>query len=285
MAIDLSTMSFGCLAILLLVAISNVEGRDTPIVMLPSVVSWDEKNQFVITPFRSFRPVDITVTLTGPGVEDTVTDLRGQLSGRPVVVELVPNGRAPFYNVSIEVTGHGRFESTMMGSTALKEVIVQTDKMIYKPSEEVRVRSLPITKDGLIYEGEVQYHLENPNGFRIMKKLEKSTGRFVAFNFTLPTFGKFGRWKIVAISEKSNQVLGSTTIQVKEYVLSKFLVSLEAKPSGNKDRPVTVFVGAKLAHGKPMDGNVVLKCTRAGDINVHSHTQTKIMAATVGFCT
>ncbi|CAD5234186.1 unnamed protein product [Bursaphelenchus xylophilus] len=255
-----------CLLFPLLRTVQGVQ----PIVILPSVISWDAPNEIIVTSFRQIRPVDVTVTVAS-GFESTVERVYNQQSGRPIKVEVTPTQKSQVYNVSVRVSEHDLFETSLIGTTSLKNVIIQTDKMIYRTSEEVIIRALPITKDGQIYKGIVQYHLENPSGFRIMKKLEKSTGRFVSFNFTLPAFGKFGKWRIIAMAESSNQVLGSTSIQLKEYVLAKFFVTLDAWPSGDTDSPVTVAVGARFAHGKPMNGNLVLKCTRLGELdNTHS---------------
>uniref|UniRef100_A0A915EU97 Uncharacterized protein n=1 Tax=Ditylenchus dipsaci TaxID=166011 RepID=A0A915EU97_9BILA len=48
---------------------------------------------------------------------------------------------------------------------------LHTDKLFYRPTERVEVRALPLTHEGSLYQGDVEFQLLDPNGFKIFNKL------------------------------------------------------------------------------------------------------------------
>uniref|UniRef100_A0A1I8EN47 Macroglobulin domain-containing protein n=1 Tax=Wuchereria bancrofti TaxID=6293 RepID=A0A1I8EN47_WUCBA len=112
------------------------------------------------------------------------------------------------------------------------EEIIRTDKTVYKSTDIVKVRALPLTTSGKLYVRSVDFALLNPDAFEMIlciKIRSNSKNRFLAEEFQLPDHLTFGEWKIVARPDRHKPHTYSITFQVQKYELSQFRVYILAK--------------------------------------------------------
>jgi uncharacterized protein YfaS (alpha-2-macroglobulin family) len=76
---------------------------------------------------------------------------------------------------------------------------------------------LPLSSDGNLFHGKVRYILQDPSGFEIRNLYEKTGNKFLDLSFNLPIYVRYGRWRVVAMAQKSNQILGEVAFRVEDY--------------------------------------------------------------------
>ncbi|CAB3366518.1 Hypothetical predicted protein [Cloeon dipterum] len=164
------------------------------------------------------------------------------------------------YNVTTRGSGGLEFQNTTELSYVHKSysVLVQTDKAIYKPGDTIQFRILALNK-----------HLKPTVTAALDVFITDGKGnRVKQWSRVLPTRGVFsadlplsknpvlGDWNItVSVLDQSFH----KTIQVAEYVLPKFEVSISTPPFTTfKDSRISATISAKYTYGKPVKGEATV---------------------------
>ncbi|KAL3082934.1 hypothetical protein niasHS_010736 [Heterodera schachtii] len=279
--------------------------RPLPAVILPSVFHWEATNRIFVTPnLKGVESVDVSVKIQSENEKGQKNEFfnerqkgtRSASAFKVFVPKRDPSGALlrNFY-VKIDVSGHQQFASVLAGTSDLRQMFIQTDKVFYRPGERVNVRALPLTSGGTPYKGNVQFNLLDPNGFRIFNKVIKAKAEgtvereanaekekakrgegFLAEHFDLPKFLRFGEWKITAFAIENNgqkELVISNhfqrSIRVREYVVPKFHVFLSIEETLTA-MSVKSVVSARFAHGLPVTGELTLRCSSANSLNISS---------------
>ncbi|EFO28383.1 hypothetical protein LOAG_00115 [Loa loa] len=175
----------------------------------------------------------------------------------------VPGGveRSDFYRLVVRAQDDNEsFEEIIPGAPDLRNIYLQTDKTVYKPTDAVKLRALPLTTSGKLYGGSLDFALVNPDGFELIHKIRPtSNNRFLAVEFQLPHHLAFGEWKIVARPDRQKQHIYSITFQVQKYELSQFRVHVLARETDDLDL-YEIDVLARYANGRQISGKVSIWC-------------------------
>ena len=140
-------------------------------------------------------------------------------------------------------------------------IFTETSKPIYKPSDNVRFRMLPLLADSLLpfqsTAGEKKnlafdlIYLEAPNKMRMAQWKNLDWMKAIkGLSFQLSADPLYGKWKIVS---QIGDVKDIEQFTVKEYVLPKFTVTVNPPPYAYiEDTKLKYSVCAKYSTGRPM---------------------------------
>ncbi|KAL3989952.1 MG2 domain family protein [Acanthocheilonema viteae] len=243
-----------------------------PLVVTQSTLRWNAFNEILITARSSTNKlVDIGVEIhaSHPSLLIFRQTLQAKVAGSLNRVKFfVPGGtaRSDSYRLVVRAENDSEsFEEIIPGAPDLRNIYLQTDKIVYKPTDTVKVRALPLTTSGKLYDESVDFALVNPDGFEIIHKTRSiSNNRFLAVEFQLPDHLVFGEWKIVARPDRQKPYIYSITFQVQKYELSPFRVDLLAKETGDLDL-YEIDVLARHANGRQISGQVMIWCDCDGN--------------------
>ncbi|GIY82567.1 alpha-1-inhibitor 3, partial [Caerostris extrusa] len=138
--------------------------------------------------------------------------------------------------------------------------IIQTDKPMYKPGQEVLFRVLKLDsslRPSSKSNDSADVYVEDPKGTRLFQFLGVQLGKgMVQLKFLLADEPVKGSWRITVSSGKDTE---STTFDVKEYRLPKFEVSINFPSFVLRNaKMIPVSVCAKYTYGKPVVGKLNL---------------------------
>ncbi|XP_006824683.1 venom factor-like, partial [Saccoglossus kowalevskii] len=152
-------------------------------------------------------------------------------------------------------------ESVVLVSHRSGFVFIQTDKPIYNPEQEVKIRILPLDHRMKPSDTLLRMEILNPQGVIVERRddITSDTGIKVEL-FRFPLFPMFGFWSVVVSYGPEHMLNSSVQFEVKEYVLPTY--SLEIKPQKHilpQSRSVIGTVEANYVYGKPVSGNLYMK--------------------------
>ncbi|XP_036890205.1 CD109 antigen [Sturnira hondurensis] len=163
----------------------------------------------------------------------------------------------------LRVTGRAEDEILFSNSTRLSfetksiTVFIQTDKLLYKPKEEVKFRIVTLFSDFKPYKTSLNILIKDPKSNLIQQWLsEKGDLGVVSKTFQLSSHPILGDWSIqVQVNDQTHYQL----FQVSEYVLPKFEVALQTPLYCSlNSKSLNGTVTAKYTYGKPVRGDVTL---------------------------
>ncbi|KAI1707958.1 alpha-2-macroglobulin family protein [Ditylenchus destructor] len=260
--------------ILIFLAFGHATSQASPFVLFPPALYFDSSNYIYVTPvIRDIQYVNITLSISDseqnvynqallnrPSTETSKFDVRLGRGSRPIK-----------YFIEIYVSGHDTLHSTIFGAPNV-----------------LNIRALPLTHQDELYEGDVEFQLLDPKGFKIFNKVSKADNRFIATSFTLPPYLRFGEWKVVSFA-KDSAVKFHTVFYVNDYVLPKYRVFLTVEAT-KSPLIVKASVFARFAHGNVVNGDVTLRCSlissrETTNVGVRSAppSSKKLVSAQVGF--
>nr|CDP94279.1 Bm9538, isoform a [Brugia malayi] len=244
-----------------------------PLVVTQSTLRWNAINEMLISASSSANNlVDIGIEIHAfyPSLLVFRQTLQRKVAGSLNRVKFfVPGGseQSDSYRLVVRVENDSEpFEEIIPGAPDLRNIYLQTDKTVYKPTDTVKVRALPLTTSGKLYVGSVDFALLNPDGFELIHKTRSnSKTRFLAVEFQLPDQLAFGEWKIVARPDRHKPHTYSITFQVQKYELSQFRVHTLATETNDIDL-YEIDVLARHANGRQISGQITIWC----DCNANS---------------
>ncbi|XP_055930370.1 alpha-1-inhibitor 3-like isoform X3 [Argiope bruennichi] len=134
--------------------------------------------------------------------------------------------------------------------------LIQTDKPIYKPGQEVKFRVLKLDRNLKPSDDEddiAEVYVEDPKGTRLFQFKGISLGKGIQqMQFPLADEPVLGNWRITVSNKNATE---SQTFEVKEYVLPKYDVTIKFPPFvlANAEK-FDVEICAKYTYGKPVKG-------------------------------
>uniref|UniRef100_A0A8C5L2I2 CD109 antigen n=1 Tax=Jaculus jaculus TaxID=51337 RepID=A0A8C5L2I2_JACJA len=163
----------------------------------------------------------------------------------------------------LHVTGRAQDEILFSNSTRLSfetkriSVFIQTDKVLYKPKQEVKFRVVTLFSDFKPYKTSLNILIKDPKSNLIQQWLSQQGDLgVISKTFQLSSHPILGDWSIQV------QVIDQTyyqSFQVSEYVLPKFEVALQTPLYCSlNSKNLSGTVTAKYTYGKLVKGDVVL---------------------------
>ncbi|XP_072015058.1 complement C3-like [Amphiura filiformis] len=187
-------------------------------------------------------------------------------------------------------------ETVILMSYKAGYVFIQTDKPIYTPDHDVKIRLVSLNQEMRPSDSPIRVEIRNPQDV-IVKLVEsvKSLTGFITQTFHFPSHPLFGNWSVVAYYGHKHQ--HNTTVQflVKEYVLPTFSVTIATVE--NYILPGTTElltdIRAKYKFGEPVKGSYhveysvllpsgemrTLNIPQAGELNSHGHAVSLLRTA------
>uniref|UniRef100_A0A915PL88 Macroglobulin domain-containing protein n=1 Tax=Setaria digitata TaxID=48799 RepID=A0A915PL88_9BILA len=244
-----------------------VEKLGKLLIVTPPILRWNATNELLITTYKSKNElIDIYVEICPCNHSRVVfrETFLAKVSGAMNRIKFfVPGGtaRSDSYTVMIRTQNDtDSFEEVIPGGPDLRNIYLLTDKTVYKQSDIVKVRALPLTTSGKLYSGPLDFILTNPDGFELVRKTRlTSNNRFYAVEFQLPDHLTFGEWKIVASAAEQRTSLYSVTFQIEKYEIPPFRVHALAKETDD----IYLYemdVLARHANGRPVSGQISIWC-------------------------
>ncbi|XP_051551430.1 complement C5-like isoform X1 [Myxocyprinus asiaticus] len=136
-------------------------------------------------------------------------------------------------------------------------LFIQTDKHLYTPEQEVKVRVYSVNEEQRKSNRPVILTFIDPDGIKVeMIDLTDINGaKPLLPPFKIPLKPTFGIWKIVASYAETFQTTATAEFEVKEYVLPS--ISLQIVPEANYVSPENIEsfplkISAKYVHGTPV---------------------------------
>ncbi|XP_039603965.1 CD109 antigen [Polypterus senegalus] len=164
--------------------------------------------------------------------------------------------------VTLTVSGYTEGELVFSESTQVDIAVktfttfIQTDKLLYKPGDEVKLRIISVYPDLKAYEGQINVTIKDPSSNMVQQWIsEDGYLGVVSKTYQLTDNSLLGSW---AIQVTLNELSTTKEFTVAQYVLPKFEVTLDV-PSIYCLSSMKTFSGtvhAKYTYGKPVKGTV-----------------------------
>ena len=215
--------------------------------------------------FHGSEPAQGTVRLTLLRGDSPVAEASAVVSGSGVVPLPVPADGGGGHTLRIEGDdGDGpafsdRAEVRVVEPAGL--LFVETDKPIYKPGQQIRIRALRLDGDLKPLPGPVEVSILDAKGIKVYKTTV-AADEFGMAEASLPlsTEPNLGVWKIAVAAEEQETQLD---VRVEEYVLPKYEVSVDLPKEWTLvDEPITGAVSAEYSFGKPVRGELEIVVSR-----------------------
>ncbi|ESN94943.1 hypothetical protein HELRODRAFT_180050 [Helobdella robusta] len=185
------------------------------------------------------------------------------------IPNVVPDGRYSFFVKASEGANFSHSHVVTI-NRKVHSIFIQTDKVLYKPGQEVLFRVIAITPDLKPYKEKINITIYDTAQNKIKKLVDQQSDHgVITSSLKLSDITPLGDWKIHAETLLANT---EKNFQVAEYVLPKYEVKVELpsyffynenNPPMQQDLPVSVV--AKYTYGQPVKG------TASVDIKLHQH--------------
>ncbi len=248
-----------------------------PVPARPSVVPPGRATGYLVsapTAFRSGYSEGVSVSLFSAQNTPASGEVRLSLTraGAPIAsaVEYVEGAQTVFLNLpqtesgddyTLEVSGPGFEDSAPMRMIDGAVVFVETDKPIYKPGQDMRVRVLRLDAELKPLPGEVTVEITDAKGIKVFKKQTTSDDYGMA-SLTMPlsTEPNLGVWKVTArYGEQTAQV----DARVERYTLPRYEIDVTLpKDWVLADELIEGAISAEYSFGKPVRGEVEIVAYR-----------------------
>lgn len=140
-------------------------------------------------------------------------------------------------------------------------IFVETDKPIYKPGQDVRVRALRLSADLKPLPGEVEIEIQDAKGTRVFRRQARADAFGMASaSMPLSAEPNLGVWKVAA---RYGDRVAQTDIRVERYALPKYEITIDTpKDWALADERIAGSVSAEYSFGKPVRGEVEIVASR-----------------------
>ena len=240
---------------------------DGYMVVAPEVLRSGQTHNIPVSLFQGAEPAEGTVRLelseAGSGRVKASAERFVQGSG-PVPLAVPPGADGSYtLRVSGEGTRSGSFDDSARLQVQAAPVILflETDKPIYKPGQELRIRALRMSTDLKPIPGPVTLEIQDAKGIKVYKReVEADEFGMASASLPLSTEPNLGVWKLTAQSGDQTTELD---VRVEEYVLPKYEIAVDVPQSWILvDDRVKGTVSAEYSFGKPVRGEVEVTAYR-----------------------
>ena len=189
-----------------------------------------------------------------------LVDAQAHIEGSGIVALQVPDV-APG-NYQLEIKGQGFSETTTLRIEANKPVLLlETDKSIYKPGQEILIRVLQLGPELKPLPGEFTVEIQDAKGNKIYREQSMSDDFGMAtLNVPISAEPNLGVWKVTATA---GEQMAEADVTVAEYTLPKYEVVVDVPKSWIlANESITATVTAEYSFGKPVKGEMEIVASR-----------------------
>jgi CD109 antigen len=236
---------------------------DTYIVLAPKNLYKGTDANIPVSVFNASEPANELVLLKLEKDGVTVAETSGTVRGKDMLSLRVPADIASG-QYTLEVAS-GTFKDTT-GITVKDNflILLETDKPLYKPSQEIHLRILTLNAELKPLCRTVIVEIRDAKGLKVYRKeiLTDEFG-FGTIAFPLSHEPNLGTWKITAFSSDAETNAAQLDVRVEEYVLPKYEVEVELPREWFlADEPINGEIKAEYSFGKAVNGEARIEATR-----------------------
>ena len=243
--------------------ITYSESVDGYLAAAPAVLRAGRTENVSVSLFDGSEPARGDVRLTLLRGDSPVAAASASVAGSGIIPLSVPAGSAGGYTLRIEGGDGPVFtDTTPVRVTEPAELLfLETDKPIYKPGQQIRIRALRLDSDLKPLPGPVAVSILDAKGIKVYKATVAADEFGMAeADLPLSTEPNLGVWKITADSGEQSAQLD---VRVEEYVLPKYEISVDLpKEWALVDEPIAGTVSAEYSFGKPVRGELEIVASR-----------------------
>ena len=231
----------------------------------PAVLRAERTEIVSVSLFDGAEPARGDVRLVLLQGSSPVAEASASVAGAGAIPLTVPTLPAGDYTLQIEGRGADDGAFTDDARVRVEEpaelLFVETDKPIYKPGQQIRIRALRLDSELKPLPGPVEVSILDAKGIKVFKRTV-DTDEFGMAEAGLPLSSEpnLGVWKIIAGAQEQETQLD---VRVEEYVLPKYEISVDLpKEWALVDEPIAGVVSAEYSFGKPVRGELEIVASR-----------------------
>jgi len=202
---------------------------DTYIVLAPKNFYKGTEAKIPVGVFNKSEPASGFVIITLEKDGGKVAETKGTVCGKDMLSLRVPADiESGKYTLEVEMESDNFKESTGINVKDNFLILLETDKPIYKPAQEIHLRILTLNTELKPLCRKVVVEILDAKGIKVFRKeiLTDEFG-FATLDFPLSTEPNLGMWKITAFSPDAETNKAQLDVVVEEYVLPKYEVVVE----------------------------------------------------------
>ncbi|XP_071948264.1 complement C3-like [Antedon mediterranea] len=222
--------------------------------------------------------VPVTVTLTTSDGIEIASQTSAVTAGEPKVMTFIVNVADLPSDEEIPTLTLRAFSddnrlsfdksAIVLVTTKNQVVFIQTDKPIYTPDQEVKIRVISLNEEMKPTDRNVRLEITTPRGSIIERRDDLSTNTgYITEIFSFSSYPTFGIWTINVHYGRNYEWKSTVQFELKEYVLPTFEVIIEGQsqiiPS---DNAIFATVTARYVYNKEVRGKaqVVMSVVKSG---------------------
>ena len=232
---------------------------DGYMILAPSVLRSGQTEPISISLFSGQQPARGTVTLALFDQNTLLAEAKGNIEGTGSIPFTVPRISQDFYYLSVQGPGFHETKSLLVDSGDV--LFVETDKPVYNPGQDMRIRILLLDVELKPLSGDVTVEVQDAKDTKIFREhLRLDEFGMATLSMPISAEPNLGDWKITASYEDRE---AQTEVQVERYVLPKYEIDVafshEWTPFGE---PITGTVSAEYSFGKPVRGELKIVASK-----------------------
>ncbi|XP_061686699.1 complement C3-like [Syngnathoides biaculeatus] len=234
----------------------------------PDLLRADSPENIYLQAEGIISPVDVAITVLDSTKTTTIFTDRVTLdqsnSFHTLKSVQIPSGplnrdetKNKYVVLMVKFGEHHEEEKTVMVSFHSGYIFIQTDKPIYNPGDEVRLRAYVSSLSFKALDTSLTVDIQNPEGVVVKQVLRtKASSGVFTDSFYLTEMANEGMWKVIAKFDHWKQNTFTSQFEVKKYVLPAFNVTLSPKKSflSLDDNELEVEIWARYLYGEPVQG-------------------------------
>ncbi len=233
---------------------------DGYIALAPAVLRAGQTERVSVSLFDGPNPAKGEVRVELLHLGSSLASTQANIEGSGAVALQVPDVFAGDYE--LKVSGQGFVEQAWLRIERQTPVLLlETDKPIYKPGQEIFIRVLQLGPELKPLPGEITVEIQDAKGNKIFREASMSDD-FGMTNFSIPLSSEpnLGIWKITATAGEETTQLDVT---VDAYTLPKYEVVVDVPKNWVlANEPVIGTVSAEYSFGKPVKGELEIVASR-----------------------
>ena len=235
------------------------ESADGYLALAPAVLRPGHRESIPISLFTKGQPGRGMVHLSLLKDNEILAEGIGFIQGSGEVllnVPVTPDGQYQF-----RIQGEEFDDTATLRVESAVALFIETDKPIYKPGQDVRMRVLRLDAELKPLVGDVTVEVQDAKGIKVYRQVAR-TDDFGMATLTMPlsTEPNLGVWKVTA---HSDQQMAQLDVRVERYVLPKYEVDVNLpKEWVLADEAITGKVSAEYSFGKPVRGDMEIVASR-----------------------
>eukprot|EP00057_Strongylocentrotus_purpuratus_P007516 XP_011661990.1 PREDICTED: complement C3 isoform X1 [Strongylocentrotus purpuratus] len=267
---------FASMAVLVYSGSAQLQTREKIFITAPNVFRVGVNETVTVSVFNTDQDQDVEVTiylekrertrgLAWPYSYTTVAVRRGTPVTTSVRVEPehysspAEGGNQYVYLVASAPSLGFQEEKEVLLSSRSGYLLLHTDKPIYTPNQEVKIRMVVVDQDMKPSSELIHLMILNPQGIIVEQFREtRAVNGFMNKTFTFNTEPMFGNWSVTVLHGLQFEKNKTIKFEVKEYVLPRFTIKINTPDfilESSSRESLDINFEAKHVYKKPVGGN------------------------------